>query len=73
MVRKAKHGVTVVDVEFQNYVFWKVEELLTMKGGFPDVDSVVNYAIMYAFGGGEIRFLNEYRAEHMNDELAEFL
>jgi hypothetical protein len=73
MTRKEKPGVTVVDVEFQNYVFWKIEELLTMKNGFPDVDSVVNYAIMYAFGKGEVSFLNEYRAEHMNAELMEFL
>lgn len=51
----------------------KIEELLTMKGGFPDVDSVVNYAIMYAFGKGEVSFLNEYRAERMNDELTQFL
>lgn len=73
MVRKAKHGVTVVDVEFQNYVFWKIEELLTMKNGFPDVDSVVNYAIMYSFGKGEVSFLNEYLAERMNDELIQNL
>ena len=63
----------MVEVEFQNYVMHKVEELIEMKGGFPDVSSVVNYAIMYAFGGGEIQFLNEYRAEHMNAELMEFL
>ena len=73
MVRKAKPGVTMVEIEFQNYVMWKIEELLTMKDGFPDVDSVVNYAIMYAFGKGEVSFLNEYRAEHMNDELVKFL
>jgi len=73
MVRKSKHGVTVVDVEFQNYVFWKIEELLTMENGFPDIDSVVNYAVMYSFGKGEVSFLNEYLAERMNDELVQFL
>jgi hypothetical protein len=73
MARRAKPGVTIVDVEFQNYVFWKVEELLKMKGVFPDVDSVVNYAIMYSFGKGEVSFLNEYLAERMNDELIQNL
>jgi hypothetical protein len=73
MVRKARRGTTVLEVEFQNYVMHKIEELLTMKGGFPDVDSVVNYAIMYSFGKGEVQFLNEYLAEKMNDELIQNL
>ena len=73
MVRKARHGTTVLEVEFQNYVMHKIEELLNMEGGFPDVDSVVNYAIMYSFGKGELSFLNEYLAERMNDELVQNL
>ena len=73
MVRKARRGTTVLEFEFQNYVMHKIEELLTMKGGFPDVDSVVNYAIMYSFGKGELSFLNEYLAERMNDELVQNL
>jgi hypothetical protein len=72
MTRKTRSGTTLVEVEFQNYVMHKVDELIN-NGDFPDVASLVNCAVMYSLGRGELRFINEYLAERMNDELIQNL
>jgi hypothetical protein len=47
-----KQGVTVVEVEFQNYVKGRIDEILAT-GDFINLDDFMQYAVLYSIAGYE--------------------
>ena len=45
-----KKGVTIVEIEFQNYVKDRIDEILAT-GDFPDITNFIHYAVMYSIAG----------------------